>query len=149
MRTGCVLGHLSPASALLPGAYATWLLWSGLSRLTPSQHEGKMIVARIPPGHGVEGKLAVSPEEQGAPLPPIVASLAFKQRWQIPGYVPLWLRSVGSPASIRKPCRRSDDFSGISVALLERTYWLWHCCLLRTAAKRPHIVNRQATILFE
>jgi hypothetical protein len=62
-----------------------------------------MTVVLIPPKQGVDGKAAVSFESQGAPLPPMVRSASARQRWQMPGYEPVLLRSVGSPASIRKP----------------------------------------------
>jgi hypothetical protein len=62
------------------------------------------MVARMPPGHGVEGKLEVSLASHGAPDPPVMRSSAWRQRWQIPGYVPFLLRLLGLPASMRKPC---------------------------------------------
>jgi hypothetical protein len=42
-------------------------------------------------------------ESHGAPFPPIIASLAFRHRWQIPGDLPVFVRRFGSPASMRKP----------------------------------------------
>jgi hypothetical protein len=38
------------------------------------------MVARMPPGHGVEGKLEVSLASQGAPDPPVMRSSAWRQR---------------------------------------------------------------------
>jgi hypothetical protein len=74
--TGCVDGHGAPVSKVPPTGYATWLLWFGLSRLTPSQHllalvswrahaswlveflsyVGKKRLVRMPPGQGLFGK---------------------------------------------------------------------------------------------
>lgn len=40
--TGWVDGQGAPISKVPPTGYATWLLWSGLSRLTPSQQLSKL-----------------------------------------------------------------------------------------------------------
>jgi hypothetical protein len=125
IRTGCVLGHLSPASPFEPGEYATCDLWSGESSVTPSQHEGKITVARIPPGHGVEGKLEVSLALQGAPEPPMMRSSACRQRWQMPGDVPFLLRLLGSPASMRKPYHSQKRYIQRKTVLGSRASWLW------------------------
>lgn len=42
-RTGCDAGHGLDISKLPPSGYATWLLWSAVSRFLPSQQLEKMV----------------------------------------------------------------------------------------------------------
>jgi hypothetical protein len=49
------------------------------------------------------GNSAVSVEAQGAPLPPEMRSEAARHRWQILREPGEGARSMGSPASMRKP----------------------------------------------
>lgn len=61
-----------------------------------------MIVARMPPLHARGGNVVKSPESHGAPPFPFTSPGPL-QRWQIPGNVPVLLRSPGFPATIRNP----------------------------------------------
>ena len=61
-----------------------------------------MIVARIPPVHIFVGKLEESPASHGTPPSPFFSPGPL-HRWQMPGNVPLLLRRLGLPATIRNP----------------------------------------------
>jgi len=96
---GWVAGQAELARPPLePGGYDICDLWSALSRFLPSQHEGKMTVARMPPGQVLAGNSDVSLLSQGAKPSPLPL-----QRWQMPGMVPALPRRAASPETMRKP----------------------------------------------
>ena len=99
-------GHSKVDSKVPLLGYATWLLWSGLSTLTPSQQVGKKLLMRRPYGHGVVGKVRVSHEPPISDCAGAGPQGVVKQRKAMllnSSTLGLGSRKEGLPMSMRKP----------------------------------------------